>query len=100
MHRLPKTVRMGPFIYSIIWSREINNNRAWGEHDPNRRQIRFSRECTPRQVSITLIHELLHVAEGVIGEDLDERIIAGLSHSLAQALMDLGLLPEEMEVGD
>lgn len=99
-YRLPKAVQVGPFIYSIERSPDVDSNGNVGEADHILKKVRFGERCSPRQLPITLLHELIHVVAENAGMEMEHRDVRALSSGLAQALMDLGLLPEEMELGD
>ncbi len=100
VYKLPKTVQVGPFMYKLIRNRETDQAQAWGKTNHVKREMQFGEWCVGRELAATLIHELLHAVESAYGVEVGEDKIKGVSHGLAQALMDLGLLPEEMEVGD
>ena len=98
-YKLPKKVRVGPFVYKFEQNRLADSEHRWAETSHLMRVIRFGELCKGRELPISLIHELVHAVESGYGLDLDEKTVCAVSHGLAQALMDMGLLPEEMELG-
>ena len=99
MFKLPKTVRVGPYVYTFEQNRIPDADRRWAETSHMARTIRFGELCNPAEMPSTLIHELIHAVEAAYAVDLKEEQVLALANGLTQALTDLGLLPEEMELG-
>ena len=100
VYKLPKTVRVGPYIYRFEQNLLPDADHHFAEHSPMLRVIRFGMLCQAREIPISLLHELFHAVNHAVAADLDEDQVTRLSNGLAQALMDLRILPEEMELGD
>ena len=97
MYKLPKKVRVGPFVYTLFKTTDLDHNGQWGVADHAKREIRFGELCTGRELSITFVHELIHTVAKAYGVSIKEEVCNPLSHGLAQALMgqpDLILLDQ------
>ena len=99
-YKLPKKVRVGPYSYTFEQNKIADSDRRWAETSHLMRTIRFGELCDPTQIPSTLIHELIHAVESAYVVDLKEKQVSALANGLTQALTDMGLLPEEMELGD
>ena len=99
MYKLPKRVRVGPYVYTFEQNRIPDANHRWAETNHIMKTIRFGELCNPTEMPSTLIHELIHTVEAAYAVDLEEAQVSALANGLTQALTDLGLLPEEMELG-
>jgi len=98
-YKLPKKVRVGPYSYTFEQNKIADSDRRWAETSHLMRTIRFGELCDPTQIPSTLIHELIHAVESAYVVDLKEKQVSALANGLTQALTDMGLLPEEMELG-
>jgi len=96
--KLPPTVQIGPHTYKIEKRIRVDGQGRWAETDKVRHRISFGLQCHPRQVPITLIHELIHACEEAYQVDLKETEVIALANGLAQALISLKILPKELEV--
>lgn len=96
--KLPSKVQVGPHTYQIEVRAEVDSGNRWGETDKVLRRIRFGLQCHPRQLPITLIHELIHACEEAYQVDLKEKEVTALANGLAQALMSLKILPKELDI--
>jgi len=96
--KLPSKVQVGPHTYLIEQKIEVDSENRWGETDKVLRRISFGVQCHSRQIPITLIHELIHACEEAYQIDLKETEVQALANGLAQALISLKLLPEELEI--
>ena len=70
--KLPAEVKVGPKTYRLLWS---------GAKLPS-----------------TLIHELIHAVADVYGVEIDESSTTALANGLAQALISLKVLPEDLDI--
>lgn len=100
MYRLPKTVRVGPYRYRLRFDTAVDGASRLAETDYINREIRFGTLCNERERPSSLIHELLHAVSSAYCVELKEQQLAALANGLAQALIDIRLLPEEMELDD
>ena len=97
MMRVPKTVRVGCYEYTITRSDALNARYNWGETDNTLREIRLASINTPQQDAVTLLHELMHAVEDVYCLEFDEKALTALSHGLAAIMQDLGCWPRQMK---
>ena len=94
--KVPTTLQIGGFNYSIEMSEEINkelwDNENWGEHSGRLRRIRLGTDCLPQQFSETFFHEVLHAIDTVYqGCQLSHQEISALSNGLLQIFEQLGV---------
>ncbi len=93
-HVLPGSVKIGPFVYRILRSKDVDMARRWGETDHCRREIRLGELTLGREMGVTFLHELIHAVAQCYEINLKETQTSQLGHGLADALMGLGLWPE------
>ena len=99
MYKLPKAVRVGPYVYTFEQNRIPDSGQRWAETSHMLRTIRFGEFCGSTEMPSSLVHELVHAVESAYAVDLEEKQVSALANGLTQALTDMGLLPEEMELG-
>lgn len=98
MRKLPPSVRIGPYVYRLKRDSSVDGAHRWAETDFINHELRFGRACDEKELPISLIHELVHAAASAYAVDLEENQVQALGSGIAQALLSLGLLPEELEL--
>ena len=90
--RMPKTVRVGPHVYSVLRQRASQMGDLLGECDTNLLQIRVRQRLPRSKAQETLTHELLHACThpSLNGNEhlSDEQFVEGVAPVLLQVIRD------------
>lgn len=94
--RLPGTIKVGGYSYSIDVSEEacldLESKVAFADHSNLLKRIRLNRRATPQQIDNDFLHETLHAIGHVYFDDeLDEKTVSALANGLQQVLGQLGI---------
>lgn len=99
---LPHSVRVGPLVYSIRYTRQFpkpdSPGRQWGEVDHEFCQITIYRNLSPQQQWLTLIHECLHAIDEQLRTSLTEHEVQALSAAWWAVMLDNKLLNPQLWV--
>ena len=91
---LPKSVRVGPLVYTIKrWSPMASSNaEAYGICDRTTCVILVREDLSPQKAAETLWHEVLHAAYHgaglTVGEHFEERTVNALTFTTLQVIKD------------
>lgn len=87
---------MGGHDFALVWVSEDDDPDLWGEVKMDRREIRLSAKCLRlNQATETLVHEMIHVALGLSGQDelmseqQEEALVRAMDYLLVPALIQL-----------
>ena len=95
--RLQKsTVRVGGQVFRIERSVVPDGNHNFAETSYLSRAIRIGKGCDSGHLPATLMHELLHAVSGDRALGLKEGQVESIANGLTAALIDLGILEDEM----
>lgn len=88
MARMPQSVRVGPFDWSIVLEEP---DGAWGDTNFEKLRIRVSPNIEPAAQRETLLHELMHACHLSNGVESDkqtdpETVISAVSATLSDTL--------------
>ena len=105
--KLPKTVKIGPCVYTVKLEKKLKNNKtkeeALGEtHNASSvMKLAFKTDegnVSDQQIILTFLHEILHAVDYVTGDGLFERRVESKIDLLATMLF--GLLKDNPKVRD
>ena len=96
--KVPASVRVGAVRYKILASKEPDGNARFAETNHVECEIRIAPTATRGHLPSTLLHEIIHAVSDQYGVGLKESQVKQVANGLAQALIDLGLLPEGMSI--
>lgn len=65
----PKTIRVGPYTFTIKVFPEIIETGAYGDTHVSKTAIRYSPELSPAMERATILHEVLHATAHSVGID-------------------------------
>lgn len=91
---LPKSVRVGPLVYTIKrWSHMAgDNSEAYGLCDRTTCVILVREDLSPQKAAEVLWHEVLHAAYSgaglTVGEHFEERTVNALTYTTLQVIKD------------
>lgn len=85
---IPKKLKIGGHIYSIIYSDHEDIDGDCGQSNRSRNTIKIRNDLPKSQQQETLLHEILHA----INYDLSEETVDFLSMALYAILVDNNLL--------
>lgn len=80
----PKSIFFRNETYTIKFARIEH----WGDTDGDKKEIRLRKGMSPRETFLTLIHELIHVAEFEMGFYLKHKYINKLEVAFFELLVD------------
>jgi len=96
--KLPETVRVGPFVYTVKLDDSLiddrTNDGAWGLTRHQDQEILLKGSLHPMQHAETLTHEMLHVVWGLTAlrkdfvRDDQEKIVTALAPIMLMVLRD------------
>jgi len=82
-----KSFSIGHRLYKVRWQKEAIDKRFVGQviHSKNLVKMQSGR---PREETVeTIVHEILHCASTVLGDNLSEKQVIRLGSMVAQALL-------------
>jgi len=88
--KLPTTIKIGPFIYSVVESRLASMNQKLGIYNSIEQQILIAKDQHPQSLVDTLLHECLHgiTFHGDKAFKDEEGIVRSLTPWLIQLIKD------------
>lgn len=92
--KLPKSVKIGPFVYRIEAMDEKTSRRESkiGSCEHNLGLIRIAvGGCTQDQIADTVLHEIIHcvwITMNLKNEDAEERTVHGIATGMAMVIAD------------
>ena len=97
-YRIPKQIKAGPFTYTVVASTlELPHAGRFAETSHVEMQIRISPSSMKGgNLPVSLLHELIHIADVISDSKLKETQVQAVGHVLAAILQDLDLYPREM----
>lgn len=89
------SIKVGPYAYEIQVTNAQNidgfDNEKWGDCRSDRLTIRVHEQATGQIAMVTLMHELLHAIEFLMGQDMGEPIVRPLAPLLVALLEENGV---------
>ena len=87
---VPNEIQVGSFKYSIHFDEALTD--AYGRRIALRQLILLAPDNTPTHNFVSLLHEILHVAnDHFCNSKVEEERIDGLAEGLTQALQSMGI---------
>ena len=97
--KIPKTLKIGGFIWKIVYNQDVNTGSAtFGQTHYRTQKLFIAPESSQQKQEQALIHEILHAIfwQNALTEtfknEQEEQIVASLSMGLYQVLKDNHLL--------
>ena len=92
---LPKSVKVGPFEYTVKHLPFYQVDGMLGHHVRLHLELAVANDVPEQHQVVTFIHEVLHAVSDVYQVGLDESQVERMANGFADALQSIGWLPTE-----
>ncbi|KKN45090.1 hypothetical protein LCGC14_0686720 [marine sediment metagenome] len=97
--RIPPTIDIGAREFTLCWNKERLDGGSWkGELISSEEKIRLLPGRSNAATFETLIHEIIHEANYLIGEDPPEGQVSAKAVFITQALLSMGIAPNFLDL--